>query len=78
MNVLKIISKLFQFQDHLQLPPQFQLVDFQKNFIFMDFFPEKKKIIIEDLKFLSKLDCSIVFCISKKFNKFIPFIKENF
>ena len=52
---------------------------FSEKFYFYGFFPEKKKIIIEDLKFLSKLDCSIVFFVSpKKFNKFIPFIKENF
>ena len=52
---------------------------FSEKFYFYGFFPEKKKIITEDLKFLSKLDCSIVFFASpKKFNKFIPFIKENF
>ena len=52
---------------------------FSEKFYFYGFFPEKKKIIFEDLKFLSKLDCSIVFFISpKKFNKIAPLIKENF
>ena len=52
---------------------------FSEKFYFYGFFPEKKKIIFEDLKFLSKLDCSIVFFISpKKFNKITPLIKENF
>ena len=39
---------------------------FSEKFYFYGFFPEKKKIIIEDLKFLSKLDCSIVFLYLQK------------
>ncbi len=52
---------------------------FSEKFFFYGFFPEKKKILTEDLDALSKIDFSIVFFISpKKINKIIPFIKKNF
>ena len=52
---------------------------FSEKFFFYGFFPEKKKILLEDLEVLSRLNSSIVFFISaKKLNKTIPFIKENF
>ncbi len=52
---------------------------FSEKFYFYGFFPEKKGAAIEDLKFLSKLNSSIVFFISpKKFYKIIPLIKEHF
>ena len=52
---------------------------FSEKFFFYGFFPEKDKILKEDLETLSKLDSSIVFFISpKKINKIIPFIKKNF
>ena len=52
---------------------------FSEKFFFYGFFPDKKKKIEEDLKKLSNLDTSIVFFISsKKINKIIPLLKENF
>ncbi len=52
---------------------------FSGKFFFYGFFPEKDKILKEDLKTLSKLNSSIVFFISpKKINKIIPLIKKNF
>ena len=52
---------------------------FSEKFFFYGFFPEKKKIILEDLEILSKINSSIVFFISpKKINKIIPFIKKFF
>ena len=52
---------------------------FSEKFFFYGFFPEKNKILLEDLEILSKLNSSIVFFISsKKINKIIPFIKKNF
>ena len=52
---------------------------FSEKFFFYGFFPEKKKIIEEDLLNLSNLDSSIVFFISpNKFNKIVPFLKKNF
>ena len=52
---------------------------FSEKFFFYGFFPEKDKILKEDLENLSKLDSSIVFFISpKKINKIIPLIKKNF
>ncbi len=52
---------------------------FSEKFFFYGFFPEQNKKIDEDLKLLSKLDCSIIFFISpKKFNRIIPFLKDNF
>ncbi len=52
---------------------------FSDKFFFYGFFPEKLRIINEDLGSLSNINSSIVFFISpKKFNKAIPFIKKNF
>ena len=52
---------------------------FSEKFFFYGFFPEKKKILLEDLESLSNLNSSIVFFISaKKLNKAIPFIKKYF
>ena len=52
---------------------------FSEKFLFYGFFPEKNKVLIDDLDALSKIDCSIVFFISpKKINKLIPLIKKNF
>tara|TARA_B100002019_G_scaffold280842_1_gene284239 strand:- start:379 stop:1242 length:864 start_codon:yes stop_codon:yes gene_type:complete len=52
---------------------------FSEKFFFYGFFPEKNKVLIDDLEALSKIDCSIVFFISpKKINKLIPLIKKNF
>ena len=52
---------------------------FSEKFFFYGFFPEKKKIIENDLKNLSYLNSSIVFFVSsKKINKIIPFLKKNF
>jgi 16S rRNA (cytidine1402-2'-O)-methyltransferase len=52
---------------------------FSEKFFFYGFFPEKNKLLIEDMENLSKLNSSIVFFISpRKINKIIPFIKKNF
>ena len=52
---------------------------FSEKFFFYGFFPEKDKILKEDLENLSKLNSSIVFFISpKKINKNISLIKKNF
>ena len=52
---------------------------FSEKFLFYGFFPEKNKTLVEDLKILSEINCSLVFFISaKKINKIIPFIKKNF
>ena len=52
---------------------------FSEKFFFYGFFPEKQKLLDEDLEVLSKIDCSIVFFISpRKVNKIIPYIKKNF
>tara|TARA_B100001057_G_scaffold493003_1_gene586579 strand:+ start:638 stop:1501 length:864 start_codon:yes stop_codon:yes gene_type:complete len=52
---------------------------FSEKFFFYGFFPEKKKLLTEDLKNLSKIDSSIVFFISpKKINNIIPYLKKNF
>jgi len=52
---------------------------FSEKFFVYGFFPEKDKILKEDLENLSKLNSSIVFFISpKKINKNIPLIKKNF
>ena len=52
---------------------------FSEKFFFYGFFPEKKKILEDDLENLSKLNSSIVFFISsKKFKKIIPYLKKNF
>ena len=52
---------------------------FSEKFFFYGFFPEKKKLLEDDLKNLSYLDSSIVFFISsKKINRVIPYLKKNF
>ncbi len=52
---------------------------FSEKFFFYGFFPEKKKDLITDLQILSNLNSSLVFFISsKKINKIIPLIKDNF
>jgi len=52
---------------------------FSNKFYFYGFFPEKNKILNDDFKVLSKIDCSLVFFISaKKLNKTIPIIKKYF
>ena len=52
---------------------------FSEKFFFYGFFPEKQKLLEDDLEILSKIDCSIVFFISpRKVNKIIPYIKKNF
>mgnify|MGYP001263188732 CR=1 FL=1 len=52
---------------------------FSEKFFFYGFFPEKKKILEDDLEKLSKLNSSIVlFISSKKFKKTIPYLKKNF
>ena len=52
---------------------------FDEKYFFYGFFPEKQKLLEDDLEILSKIDCSIVFFISpRKVNKIIPYIKKNF
>ena len=52
---------------------------FSDKFYFYGFLPEKNKLLNNDLKILSKLNCSLVFFISsKKFNKTIPILKKYF
>ena len=52
---------------------------FSDQFFFYGFFPEKKKILIEDLKKLAELNISIVFFVSsKKIRKIIPYLKDYF
>ena len=52
---------------------------FSDKFFFYGFFPEKKKLIVDDLETLSQLNSSIVFFVSpKKFNRIIPHLKKNF
>ncbi len=52
---------------------------FSEKYFFYGFFPEKEKIIKEDLEMLSNIVSSIVFFISpKKINKIIPHIKKYF
>lgn len=52
---------------------------FSEKFFFYGFFPEKQKLLEEDLEVLSKINCSIVFFISpRKVNKIIPYIKKKF
>ena len=55
------------------------LSGFSEKFFFYGFFPEKKKVIENDLKILSNLNYSIVFFISsKKIKKIILELKKNF
>ena len=50
---------------------------FSEKFFFYGFFPEKNKLLIEDLEALSKIDCSIVFFISpRKINKLFLLLKK--
>ena len=57
----------------------FSISGFSEKFFFYGFFPEKQKLLIDDLKNLSKLNSSIVFFISpKKINRIIPLLKKNF
>ena len=52
---------------------------FSEKFFFYGFFPEKNKILENDLKKLSELESTIVFFISsKKINKIIPYLKKYF
>ena len=52
---------------------------FSEKFFFYGFFPEKKNILINELKKLDELNCTLVFFVSaKKINKIIPELKKNF
>ena len=52
---------------------------FSEKFFFYGFFPEKKNFLINELKKLDKLNCTLVFFVSaKKVNKIIPELKKNF
>jgi len=52
---------------------------FSNKFYFYGFFPEKIKLLKEDINNLSKLNSSIVFFVSSnKLKKIIPFIKDEF
>ena len=52
---------------------------FSEKFFFYGFFPEKQKILKDDLKNISLLNSSLVFFVSpNKFKKIIPHLKENF
>ena len=52
---------------------------FSEKFFFYGFFPEKKKDLLNDLKYLSNLNSSIIFFISpKKINKSMEYLKLFF
>tara|TARA_B100000003_G_scaffold185865_1_gene180420 strand:- start:2845 stop:3708 length:864 start_codon:yes stop_codon:yes gene_type:complete len=52
---------------------------FSEKFFFYGFFPDKIKMLNQDLSSLSQLNSSIVFFISpKKINKIIPILKKSF
>ncbi len=52
---------------------------FSDKYLFYGFFPEKKKIIVDELEKLSSLDFCLVFFVSpKKINKIIPYLKTYF
>ena len=52
---------------------------FSEKFFFYGFFPEKKNLLINELKKLDKLNCTLVFFVSaKKVNKIIPELKKFF
>ena len=52
---------------------------FKEKYLFYGFFPEKEKIIKEELEKLSKLNLSLIFFVSpKKINKIIPYLKNYF
>ncbi len=61
------------------VPLAISMSGFSEKFFFYGFFPEKNKIINNDLSILSKLDTSIVFFVSaKKIYKIIPYLKKFF
>ena len=52
---------------------------FSEKYLFYGFFPEKEKMIKENLNILSELNFSLIFFVSpKKINKIIPYIKDYF
>ena len=52
---------------------------FSDKFLFCGFLPDKKQLLVNELKKLSKFENSLVFFISpKKINKIIPELKKNF
>tara|TARA_B100000902_G_C27298471_1_gene911429 strand:+ start:1518 stop:2378 length:861 start_codon:yes stop_codon:yes gene_type:complete len=52
---------------------------FDEKYLFYGFFPEKEKIINEELNKLSELSFCVVFFVSpKKINKIIPHLKKHF
>ncbi len=52
---------------------------FKEKYIFYGFFPEKEKIILEELEKLSNLNFCLVFFVSpKKINKVIPYLNKYF
>tara|TARA_B100001057_G_scaffold425070_1_gene448232 strand:- start:1206 stop:2063 length:858 start_codon:yes stop_codon:yes gene_type:complete len=52
---------------------------FSEKYLFYGFFPEKEKIIVEELKKLSNLNfCFVFFVSSKKINKIIPYLNTYF
>ncbi len=52
---------------------------FDEKYLFYGFFPEKEKIINEELSKLSELSFCVVFFVSpKKINKIIPYLKKHF
>ncbi len=52
---------------------------FSEKYLFYGFFPEKEKIIRDNLSILTDLNYSLVFFISpKKINRIIPFLKKYF
>ncbi len=52
---------------------------FSEKFFFYGFFPEKKQVLIKELKKLSEFNNTLVFFVSsKKINKIIPHLKNHF
>tara|TARA_B100000900_G_scaffold409191_1_gene424678 strand:- start:294 stop:1157 length:864 start_codon:yes stop_codon:yes gene_type:complete len=52
---------------------------FSEKFFFYGFLPDKKQNLLNELKYMSQLNCSIIFFVSpKKINKIIPNLKNNF
>ncbi|MDC0585862.1 16S rRNA (cytidine(1402)-2'-O)-methyltransferase [Candidatus Pelagibacter sp.] len=52
---------------------------FSEKFFFYGFFPEKKQSLINELKRVSEMNCTLVFFVSpKKINKIIPDLKNFF
>ena len=61
------------------VPTSLAVSGFSEKYFFYGFFPDKVKMLNEDLNILSNLNCSIVFFISpKKINKTILLLKKNF